>query len=142
MTALKVDIEKIINSPIEEAFDAWLNPTIMSKFMMGMPGMPDSEVENDAREGGNFTIVMHYRGEKIPHTGKYLEISRPDKLVFTWASRHSVVDNSTVTLNFTKLNGHRTKISLTHVKFIDEEARSGHEKGWSHILDNLNQIMS
>jgi uncharacterized protein YndB with AHSA1/START domain len=142
MTDLKVNVEKNINSPIEEAFDAWLNPTIMSKFMMGMPGMAESEVENEAREGGNFTVVMHYRGEKFPHTGKYLEISRPDKLVFTWTSRHSVVDKSTVTLHFSKINDNRTKISLTHVKFINEEERSGHEKGWSHILDNLNRIMS
>ncbi len=142
MTELIVNVDKIIDSPIEEVFDAWLNPTIMSKFMMGMPGMPESEVETDAREGGNFTVVMHYRGEKFSHTGKYMEISRPDKLVFTWASRHSVVDNSTVTLNFSKIKDNSTKISLTHIRFIDEEARSGHEKGWSHILDNLNRIMS
>ena len=43
---------------------------MMSKFMMSMPGMPESDVETDACEGGRFTITMHYRGEKFPHTGK------------------------------------------------------------------------
>jgi len=141
MTDLKVNIEKIINAPIDKVFDAWLDPEMMSKFMMGMPDMPQSDVENDPREGGSFTIIMHYRGEKLPHTGKYLEISRPDKLVFTWASHHSVVDNSTVTLNFTKIDDHRTNIALTHVRFIDEEARSAHEGGWGCILDKLNEII-
>ena len=109
---------------------------------MGMPEMPESDVENDPSEGGSFTIIMHYRGEKLPHTGKYLEISRPDKLVFTWVSHHSVVENSTVTLNFTKVDDSKTNVVLTHVKFIDEEMRSAHEGGWGCILDKLDEVMS
>lgn len=142
MTDLKVNVEKIIHAPIEKVFDAWLDPKIMSKFMMGMPEMPESDVENDPREGGSFTIIMHYRGEKLPHTGEYLEISRPDKLVFTWVSHHSVVENSTVTLNFTKVDDSKTNVALTHVKFIDEEMRSAHEGGWGCILDKLDEVMS
>jgi uncharacterized protein YndB with AHSA1/START domain len=142
MTELTVNLNKIIHAPIEKVFDAWLNPKMLSKFMRGMPDMPESDVETDAREGGNFTIIMHYRGEKIPHTGKYLEISRPDKLVFTWASQYSVVDNSTVTLKFTKVDDNRTNISLSHVKFIDEEMRSAHEEGWGNILDKLSEVIN
>jgi len=142
MTDLTINIDKIIHAPIEKVFDAWLNPKMLSVFMIPMPGMPESDVENDAREGGYFTIIMHAGDENITHTGKYVEISRPDKLVFTWESRYSVVDNSTVTLNFTKVDDNKTNISLTHVKFIDEEARSGHEEGWSNVLDKLNEVMS
>ncbi len=141
MTDLRVNIEKVIHAPIEQVFDAWLNPKIMSKFMMGMPDMPDSDVENDPHEGGGFTIIMHYHGEELPHTGRYLEISRPDKLVFTWVSHHSSAENSTVALNFTKIDENRTKVSLVHVKFIDEEARSAHEGGWGCILDKLDEII-
>jgi uncharacterized protein YndB with AHSA1/START domain len=140
MTELAVNIEKTIHAPIEKVFDAWLNPEIMSKFVMGMPGMPESDVENDPREGGSFTINMHYRGETFPHTGKYLEIRRPDKLVFTWASHHSL-DDSTVTLVFTKIDNNKTNVSLSHVKFINEEERSAHEGGWAHILDKLNEVI-
>ena len=142
MTDLRVNINKIINAPIEKVFDAWLNPKMLSKFMRGLPDMPESDVETDARVGGNFTIIMHYRGENIPHTGKYLEIIRPDKLVFTWVSQYSVVDNSTVTLNFTKIDDNKTNVSLSHVKFIDEESRAGHEEGWSNILNKLDEVMS
>ena len=141
MTDLKVNIEKIIHAPIDKVFDAWLNPKMLSKFMRGMPDMPETDVEIDAREGGLFTIIMHLGDEEIPHTGKYVEISRPDKLVFTWVSRYSVVDNSTVTLNFTKIDDNKTNISLSHVKFINEEARSGHEEGWGNVLDKLNEVM-
>ena len=104
--------------------------------------MPETDVEIDAREGGHFTFIMHAGDEKIPHTGKYLEIRRPGKLVFTWESQYSVVDNSTVTLKFTKIDDHKTNISLTHVKFINEEARSGHEEGWNNVLNALNAVMN
>ena len=141
MTELTLNISKIIHAPIEKVFDAWLNPILLSKFMTPMPGMPESDVENDARQGGSFTIIMHVGDEKLPHTGKYLEINRPNKLVFTWAS-HRSPDDSKVTLNFTRIDDHKTEVSLSQVKFIDEEARSDHEGGWSNILDKLNELMS
>ena len=141
MTDLTVNIDKTIHAPIEKVFDAWLNPKMLSKFMTPEPGMPESDVVNDAREGGSFTIIMHVGDDKLPHTGKYLEIRRPDKLVFTWKSRYSVVENSTVTLRFTKIDDNKTNISLSHVKFVDEEARSGHEAGWGEILNKLGEIM-
>jgi len=141
MTDLTINIHKTINAPIEKVFDAWLNPNMLAKFMRGLPKMSETDVEIDAREGGRFTFTMNLGDEKIPHTGKYLEIRRPDKLVFTWESQYSVVDNSTVTLQFAKIDDHKTNISLTHVKFINEEARSGHEEGWGNVLNALNAVM-
>jgi len=141
MTDLTVNVKKTIHAPIEKVFDAWLDPKMLSMFMMPMPEMPESDVTNDAREGGSFSIIMHVGDKELPHTGKYLEISRPDKLVFTWLS-HRSVDNSTVTLDFTKIEDKKTTISLTHVKFIDEKARSDHEGGWSCILDKLNNVVT
>lgn len=141
MTELTVNIDKIIHAPIEKVFDAWLNPKMLSLFMMPMSGMPEPDIENDAFEGGDFTITMHVGNNELPHTGKYLEINRPHKLVFTWVS-HCSVDNSIVTLNFTKIAANKTNISLSHVKFIDDKTRSDHEGGWGSILDKLNNIMS
>ena len=140
MTDLTVNISKIIHAPIEKVFDAWLNPKTLSQFMMPMPGMPESDVVNDVREGGEFTIIMHAGDDELPHTGKYLEIIRPNKLVFTWIS-HRSVDNSIVTLNFTKVSENETNIALSHVRFIDEKARSDHEGGWGNILNALNNVM-
>lgn len=141
MADLKVNIEKVISAPIEVVFDAWLNPNILPKFM-GRPDAPETEVaEIDAREGGGFTFMMHCGDENWPHSGKYIEISRPNKLVFTWVSHYSVVENSTVTLYFTRMESNKTKISLSHIRFIDEESRSGHEEGWGCILGRLDEVI-
>ncbi len=141
MADLTVNIEKIISAPIEKVFDAWLDPKLLPKFMMGRPDAPTTEVaEIDARVGGGFKLLMYCSNEGLPHSGKYLEISRPDKLVFTWVSPHSVVEDSTVTLHFTRIDAHKTKISLTHIRFINEESRAGHEDGWGCILGNLEKV--
>ena len=140
MTDLTVNITKTIHAPIEEVFDAWLNPETLSQFMLPMPGMPQPQTEIDAREGGSFTIIMQVGDNKIPHTGKYLEISRPDKLVFTWESPFSS-DGSIVTLKFSDGGENKTRVDLTHIKFIDEEIRENHERGWGNVLKSLNKIM-
>ena len=140
MTDLTVNITKTIHAPIERVFDAWLNPETLSQFILPMPGMPQPQTETDAREGGNFIIIMQVGDNKIPHTGKYLEISRPDKLVFTWESPFST-DGSIVTLKFSDLGENKTYVELTHLNFIDEESRENHEGGWGNILESLNKIL-
>jgi uncharacterized protein YndB with AHSA1/START domain len=140
MTELSVHIEKNIKAPIEKVFDAWLDPTLLARFMTPMPGMPDSDVVNEPCESGTFSIIMHVGNEKLPHTGTYLEISRPKRLVFTWGSDRSL-DDSRVTLDFTDTGDGHTKVSLSHVKFIDEEARADHEGGWENILDRLTEFI-
>ena len=139
MSDLSVNVTKTIQAPIEKVFDAWLNPEMLSQFILPMPGMPQPLTETDAREGGKFTIIMQVGNDKIPHTGKYLIISRPNKLVFTWESPFST-EGSTVTLEFNELENDQTNINLTHVKFIDEEGRANHEGGWGNILESLNTL--
>ena len=83
---------------------------------------------------------MHVGENDIPHTGEYLEVSRPNKLVFSWVSPFSR-DDSTVTIDFTKLAGNVTDVKLTHVRFIDEESRTDHEGGWTNILEALYNLL-
>lgn len=141
MSDLTLTVSKTIHAPIENVFDAWLDPEMLSQFILPMPGMPQPEVENDPQQGGSFTIIMHVGEDKIPHTGQYLEISRPNRLVFSWLSPFST-DGSTVTIDLSEIDDGMTNVQLTHVKFIDEETRSDHEGGWTNILETLNDILS
>lgn len=140
MTDLTVNLKKNIHAPIEKVFDAWLDPALLAQFILPMPGMPQPEVENDAREGGRFTIVMQVGDDRIPHSGSYLTVNRPAQLVFSWESPFSI-DDSRVSLDFTAIDETATSVELTHVKFLNEEARSNHEGGWSNILDQLDAVL-
>jgi len=139
MNNLICNVNRVINAPIEKVFDAWLNPQILSRFMLPMPGMPHPRTEVDAREGGRFTIYMEVGEEIIPHSGTYLQLDRPSRLVFSWESPFST-DGSSVTLDFTAVDSGNTRTELTHVRFIDEETRNNHEAGWENILAVLNQL--
>jgi len=69
MNDLTVNISKIIEAPITRVFDAWLDPSALARFILPMPGMENSQVENEPHVGGAFTIIMQVGDSKIPHTG-------------------------------------------------------------------------
>ena len=141
MNDLTLSVNKTINAPIEKVFNAWLDPKMLAQFILPMPGMPQPKVENQPEQGGRFSIVMRVGDNDIPHTGEYLEVIRSSKLVFSWISPFSI-EGSTVTINFSQAGDDKTYVELTHVRFIDEEARSDHEGGWTNILDALNVTLS
>ncbi len=140
MNDLVLSVNKTINAPIEKVFDAWLDAKMLAKFILPMPGMPEPDVKNDPKQGGSFTIIMHVGENDIPHTGEYLEVSRPNRLIFSWLSPFSR-DDSTVTIDFTKVDDNLTSVKLTHVRFIDEESRTDHEGGWTNILEALHSLL-
>ena len=139
MTELTTTVSRTIKAPIERVFDAWLDPALLAQFVLPMPGMPQPQTKTDPRVGGNFEIIMQVGDDKIPHTGRYKEITRPGKLVFTWESPFSV-DDSTVTLTFTTNSSNETVVNLEHTKFIDEESRNNHTGGWTTILEELSKV--
>jgi uncharacterized protein YndB with AHSA1/START domain len=138
MTDLTLTVERTINAPQEDLFNAWLNPDMLRKFMMPAPGMNVPKASNDPKTGGTFDIVMQAGDNEIPHSGTYREISPHDRIVFTWVSPYSV-DDSTVTLTFNPV-AEGTQVTLTHIRFVDEESRDNHQGGWMGILDALNGL--
>ncbi|WP_158224745.1 SRPBCC family protein [Agaribacterium haliotis] len=139
MTDLRLDVTKTIHAPIEKVFDAWLDPERLKQFMMPAANMPQPEVSNDARKGGKFSIIMHVGENKVAHTGEYLELDRPSKLVFSWNSPCSA-EGSTVSIYFKQLDSENTEVKLSHVKFIDKQTQQDHHNGWQRILGHLDEL--
>jgi uncharacterized protein YndB with AHSA1/START domain len=50
-------LEKVISGPIEEVFDAWLDPASLSRWMTPTPG-GGAKADTDPVVGGKFRIVM------------------------------------------------------------------------------------
>lgn len=140
MTELTLTVERTINASQKDVFNAWLNPDMLRKFMMPAPGMSVPVASNDPKVGGRFDLVMQAGDDQIPHAGTYKEIDPHDRIVFTWESPFSV-DDSTVTLTFAPKDG-GTHVTLTHVRFADEQARDNHQGGWTGILEALSTQFS
>jgi uncharacterized protein YndB with AHSA1/START domain len=131
-------VERVIPGPIEDVFDAWLDPESMRQWMKPGP-MTLSEVTVNPVVGGTFALLFAGEGTLIPHEGEYREITRPHRLVFTW--RSAGAGDTVVTIAFARVDDRKTRVTLTHERFVSEDARDGHRSGWDGILEKLDQTM-
>jgi uncharacterized protein YndB with AHSA1/START domain len=138
MSELELTVSRTISAPREKVFNAWLSPAMLAKFMCPGEGNSVPKAETNPVKGGRFDIVMAMGDQEIPHAGTYLEIDPYQRLAFTWESPYSLPD-STVTIDLTELDPGTTEITLRQVKFRSEDARQGHLKGWTSILNCLGE---
>jgi len=128
----------------ERVFDAFLDTRLIGTWMFG-PALRDEEIlhlEVDPRVGGSFSFLVRRQGEEIDHVGKYLEIDRPRRLVFTWAVKVLVTDDSRVTVDIEPtLDG--CELTLTHEMhpaWADYAKRT--EEGWTTMLRALDAALA
>src|SRR5205085_9730927 len=76
-------VRRFIPAARERVFAAWLNPASLAQWMRP-GGMTDARVQVDPRVDGKFRIVMIQGREEFEHTGEYLLIQPPARLLFTW----------------------------------------------------------
>ena len=78
-------ISRVVPYPAERVFDAWLDPRLARQWLFATPDGEMVRAEIEPHVGGRFVFTDHRNGEDVAHTGEYLEIDRPRRLVFTFA---------------------------------------------------------
>jgi uncharacterized protein YndB with AHSA1/START domain len=126
-------IEQPLSCTPEEAYDAWMDPATLVQWFCPDPGWHASIPEWDARIGGAFNVVMSDGKASVPHTGEFLVLDRPRRLVMTWISEFTANEASRVTLEFLPAN-EGTLLRLTHEGLPHSQATREHEEGWAAIL--------
>jgi uncharacterized protein YndB with AHSA1/START domain len=103
-----VRVIRRFNAPPERLYDAWLDRGMIRRWMFGPPLSEELlGLAVDARVGGSFSFLVRRRGEEIDHVaGRYLEIDRPRRLVFTWRIAREPDDESRIKTG--------SKLILTH----------------------------
>lgn len=139
MTDLSLTVERTIRAAQEDVFNAWLSPDMLRRFMTPGPAISVPVATCDPQVGGRFEIVMKAESGEISHAGTYHEIVPHERIVFTWESPFSV-DDSIVTITFATVDG-GTHITLTQVRFENEEMRDNHRGGWTQILASLDEAL-
>ena len=134
MTDLTLNVTRLIKASPERIFNAWLDPAMMTRFMVPRPDMHVSAVTSDAKVGGRFHVMM-VGDKEYPHEGTYQEITPFSRLVFTWEAPWSA-PGTTVTLSLTATED-GTQVDLTQIRFMSEESRDNHTEGWTGMLENL-----
>jgi uncharacterized protein YndB with AHSA1/START domain len=136
---------RIFDAPRERVFDAWADQTQFIQWMCP-PGVMLDEAHLDVRPGGTWHVRGHRPDRTFATWGRYLEVKRPERLVFTWA-HHESADfdasrghETTVRLEFRSI-GSKTELTLIHGSFADTPSRQAHNDGWSGSFDKLEPFL-
>jgi len=67
-------------------FEAWIDPAIAKRWLFARASRPLARARIDARAGRSFSLEDRDGSERIVWTGRYLEITKPRRLVFAYSS--------------------------------------------------------
>src|SRR4051794_5041044 len=152
-----LQVRRTFNAPRERVFQAWIDPEQLGQWLKG-PGRRSAHAEVDARVGGEFRITSTSRvgglfaklpgqdSEFVQLVGRYLEISPPERLVFTmgWEdvpTVHLKPDATTVTVEFHEVD-EGTEVVLTHERQPNRRIRAFHRWGWNGSFRNLDRLLT
>jgi uncharacterized protein YndB with AHSA1/START domain len=151
-----VQVRRTFPASRERVFQAWTDPEQLRQWLTGPRGTsPQAKV--DARVGGEFrvTVTSHLGGllgrlpgsfnGSVQMVGRYLEISPPERLVFTFGwenfpTVHVDPDATTVTVEFHE-RGDGTEVVLTHERQPSHRMRAFHSNGWKGSLRKLSALL-
>lgn len=134
-------LKRIIAAPRDKVFDAWTSPAIIRLWFFPEGGYSSAIAEVDLRIGGKYRIGIRHPDNKLHvATGVYREISKPERLVFTWSWEHDPID-TLVTLTFTEKGG-MTEMVLKHEALPTPAERDSHEKGWIGCIAQLERMFA
>jgi len=135
-------ISRTFPAPRDLVFKAWSSAEHMKRWF-SPEGYSVPEAEIDFRPGGVFAICMRSpEGQDFWSRGSYIEISPPDRLVFTTGV--AVGDSQKFTAHTTitfEIDGAGTRMTVHQVYDIHDEAFlfavEGAPEGWRTTLDKL-----
>jgi uncharacterized protein YndB with AHSA1/START domain len=132
-------VTRDIKAPRERVFAAWTDPKMAARWWAPRDCEPLG-CEMDVRPGGTWTRSMRVPdGTVITKYGVYREVTAPERLVFTYATRYAdgrLDPETLVTVTFIDRGG-ETRLTLRHVGFPKEPLRDSHHGGWSSCLERF-----
>ncbi|QDU30813.1 hypothetical protein ETAA8_59620 [Anatilimnocola aggregata] len=130
-------------APAERVYDAWLKPSKLAQWMFG-PNIRDEQIislDLDPQVGGQFKFVVLRQGAEVAHVGEYLELVRPTRLAFTWATVDTLPDVSRVEIEIVP-QGEDCHLTLQHQMQPKWAAfaQKAHA-GWTQMLVKLAEVV-
>jgi uncharacterized protein YndB with AHSA1/START domain len=137
-------IERTFTAAAATVFDAWTSVEVLRRWWPAGPGWETPVAEVDVRVGGRLRLVMRAPdGTEFGGEGRYVEISRPSRLVFTWQwdSVQLGTLSQLVEITFTENADATTTVVLVNRGLTESEEES-HREGWHASFDNLDDVLA
>ena len=134
-----IRIARRFSAPAERVFDAWLDPGIAARWLFATALEPMTEVDIDARVGGSFRLADGRDRARTEHTGEYVEIVPPRRLVFTLAlaDRPRVLTRVTAEI---RRRGAGCELALVHEN-VPADCAEQTEARWTGVLYGLDETL-
>lgn len=146
-TGVHVRLSHRYSASAERVFDAWLCPGQASRFLFATRTGCVTRCEIDPVEGGRFVVTDRRplaEGDEsvmdIVHQGRYLQLTRPRRLVFEFGVAGIDAAPTQVTLDIEPLGPQACELTLDHALGDSEEAHQGAaaaRRGWQSLLEAL-----
>jgi uncharacterized protein YndB with AHSA1/START domain len=151
MNPVVVQVRHRYNATAERVFDAWLTPTLASRFFFATRTGNIMRCLIDPRVGGEFSVTdrrPNADGDEsvfdAEHRGTYIEIDRPRLLVFDFSVLPYSNASTRVVIDIAA-QGNACELTLTHDMGSDPDAHEFEEQtraGWVRMLATLEKELS
>lgn len=135
---LEVTVHHRFRQPAERVFDAWLDVRLARRFLFSTDTGEMARCEIEPRVGGRFVLTDRRPDGEVEHTGEYLVIDRPRRLVFTFGIPAASPTFDIVTVEITPEGDGGCSLQLTAT--MDPEWKDYVDRarvGWARILSGL-----
>jgi uncharacterized protein YndB with AHSA1/START domain len=138
-------LERTFDAPAEAVFDAWTSAEVLRRWWPAGSDWETPVADVDVRVGGRLRLVMRSPdGQEFGGRGEYIEITRPERLVFTWTwdGHEGHEGTQLVEVEFTEREHGTTTVVLTNRGLRDEKSKRWHREGWEASFDNLERVLT
>jgi uncharacterized protein YndB with AHSA1/START domain len=126
-----VRVTRTFDVPDERLYDAFLDPAQARRFLFATAAGEMVRADIDARVGGHFTLTDRRDGEDVEHSGEYVELERPRRIVFDF--RVPKYSSQTTRMTIEIEDGTVTVTQHDAPEEMAEKIRAG----WGSILERL-----
>jgi len=139
-------IRRTFRASAEVVFDAWTQPEYVRRWWApASRGVTLVQCDADVRPGGAYRYVLaRGKTERYAFSGKYLEIARPTRLVYT-QSFEPFPGEAVVTVSFEQRDGATTLVARERYPSkdaLDGALASGMEDGMRETFDQLDELVA
>lgn len=130
-------VERLVAAPPEDVYDQWTDPAAMAQWMCPDP-VRLTAIKLDARVGGQLFLAMEENGYHFTVSGTYLELDRPRRLSFSWASTgwDPSDPDSVVTVTFEPRDPAQTLMTIRHTQ-VPPARLDRHQTLWEVVAAHL-----
>jgi uncharacterized protein YndB with AHSA1/START domain len=133
-------ISRLLDAPCELVYACFTEPEHLARWGFGPEGLTVTVEHQDISIGGMFRVRMHSpHGIDCRLQGTYLELAKPERIVFThiWIREDGSLARETLVTITLKPNGNGTELILRQTGLSSRASRDGHLEGWNSTLDRL-----